>query len=186
MNANDHSAAAAKASPSESLTELRLSTARKRLAASRNQEDALEILREIVGTFLGSEEIGLFTIDRRTASFKLFWSFGTDLENYDLQKALGDSGRDRMVRGEYHLDIPQHGAGKGKLAQAFIPIAIDGRTVAVLAILRLLPQKHGFDRSDFDLFHLLTHEAGAPLFGRNVCPTPGTRELGRRHEGNDL
>ncbi len=181
MNVNHQSAAAAKATGAESLNELRLSTARKRLAASRDQQDALEGLREIVGTFLGSEEIGLFTIDRRTASLHPFWSFGIDLENYDLPKALGDSGRERVMRGEYHLDLSGHDhTGKGKLAQAFIPICIDARTVAILAILRLLPQKNGFDRSDFELFHLLTHEAGAPLFGRNSSPTtsnngPGTR-----------
>ena len=58
MNANDQGAAKAKVSVAESMTEMRLVTARKRLAASCDQQDALEGLREIVGTFLGSEEVG--------------------------------------------------------------------------------------------------------------------------------
>ncbi len=166
MNANDQGAATAKVSVAESMTEMRLVTARKRLAASCDQQDALEGLREIVGTFLGSEEVGLFTLDRGAASFQLFWSFGVDLENYDLHKALGRAGRERMMRGEYHVDITGHDRrGKEEPAQAFIPIKANGRTVAVLAILGLLPQKNGFDRSDFELFALLTNEAGAPLFG---------------------
>jgi hypothetical protein len=181
MNANNHNGAAAKASLTESLNELRLSTARKRLAASRDQQDALEGMREIVGTFLGSEEIGLFTFDSRTTSFHVFWSFGINLENYDLHKALGDSGRERVMRGEYHVNLSGHDhTGKKKVAQAFIPISFDGQTVAILAILRLLPQKNGFDRSDFELFQLLTHEAGAPLFGRNVSPKTSNNGPGMR------
>lgn len=165
MSANNPGAAATKVSAAESMTEMRLATARKRLAASCDQQDALEGLREIVGTFLGSEEVGLFTVDGGAASFKIFWSFGVDLESYDLHKALGKAGRERVMRGEYHLDTTSHDSrGKGEFVQAFIPIQFDARTVAVLAILRLLPQKNGFDRSDFELFDVLTNEAGAPLF----------------------
>lgn len=166
MSANHLGAASAKVSAAESMIEMRLATARKRLAASCDQQDALEGLREIVGAFLGSEEIGLFMIDRGATSFKVCWSFGVDLENYDLHKALGKAGRERVMRGGYHVDIAGHDrGGKGKLAQAFIPIKVKARTVAVLAILRLLPQKNGFDRSDFELFDMLANEAGAPLFG---------------------
>jgi hypothetical protein len=171
MNANNHSAAAAKPS-CESLNELRLSTARKRLAASRNQQDALEGLREIVGTFLGSEEIGLFTVDSKTSRFKAFWSFGIDLANYDLCKALGEGGRERVMRGEYYINLAgvDH-SGSEKLIQAFIPIKFEARIAAILAIMRLLPQKNGFDQSDFELFRLLTNDAGAPLFRGHVAPT---------------
>jgi hypothetical protein len=176
MNAKNHSAAAAKAVAAESLEELRLNTARKRLAASRDQQDALEGLREIVGTFLGSEEIGLFTVDNRTKSFRGLWSFGIDLEKYDLRKTLGDSGHQRVMRGEYHVDLgARDHSGKGATIQAFVPISIHGRTVAVLAILRLLPQKTGFDKSDFALFQLLTHEAGTALFGGSVPPGSKTK-----------
>ena len=178
MNARNHSAAGAKAA-TESLEKLRLKTARKRLAASRNQQDALEGLREIVGTMLGSEEIGLFTLDGQTKRFRVLWSFGIDLEGYDLRKSLGDSGHQRIMQGEYHVDLgARHHSGKGATIQAFVPISIHGRTVAVLAILRLLPQKNGFDKSDFQLFQLLTHEAGVALFGGNV--PPNSRMSGRK------
>jgi hypothetical protein len=166
MKANNPGAAAAKAA-AESMTEMRLATARKRLAASCDQQDALEGLREIVGTFLGSEEVGLFAVDEGAASFKIFWSFGVDLENYDLRNALGKDGRERVMRGEYHLGTASNDrGGNGELVQAFIPVKLAERTAAVLAILRLLPQKNGFDRSDFELFQVLTNEAGAPLFGK--------------------
>lgn len=174
MNAKNHGAAAAKAAGPESTTELRLNTARKRLAVSCDQHDALEGLREIVSTFLGSEEVGLFTVDSEAGTVKVFWSFGIDLKNYDLHKALGDTGRERVMRGEYYLnaDSGLSHNGKRNRTQGFIPIRVNGRTVAILAILRLLPQKNGFDRSDFELFHVLTDEAGAPLFGGGLpCAT---------------
>jgi hypothetical protein len=172
MNANNLGAAAAKASAAESMSEMRLATARKRLAASCDQQDALEGLREIVGTFLGSEELGLFTVDDEESSFRVFWSFGVNLENYDLRKALGKAGRERVMRGEYHVDAAGYDhRGRGEFSQAFIPIKFNARTVAVLAILRQLPQKNGFDPSDFELFRVLTNEAGAPLFGEILSAT---------------
>jgi hypothetical protein len=46
--------------------------------------------------------------------------------------------------------------------------------VAILAILRLLPQKQAFDRSDMELFKLLSDEAAKPLFGASVHSKLGT------------
>ena len=57
------------------MNDLRLEAARKRLAESRGQEDAIEGLREIVANFIGSEEIVLFKVDRRNATFHVFWVF---------------------------------------------------------------------------------------------------------------
>src|SRR5580698_3738074 len=81
----------------------RLEAARKRLSESRSPEDALEGLREIVANFLGSEEIGLFKVERRTATFQIYWSFGIDVENYDLLRALGEAGLQQVMRGECHI-----------------------------------------------------------------------------------
>src|SRR5580700_9179869 len=85
--------------------DLRLGAARERLAESKDQEDAIDGLREIVANFLGSEEIGLFRVDRNTSTFQVFWSFGIDLETYDLLRALGDAGLQRVMRGECHVDL---------------------------------------------------------------------------------
>ena len=161
-NASGHSAA-------NSTSELRLGAARKRLAESTGQEDAIDGVREIVATFLGSEELGLFRVDRSTSNFHAFWSFGIDLEKYDLVSALGDGGLQRVMRGEHHVEVStgEHSGALPK-GQAFIPIRRADQTVAILAILRLLPQKLAFDGHDLELFQLLSDEAAAPLFGENV------------------
>jgi hypothetical protein len=150
-----------------SINDLRLGAARKRLAESRDQADAIEGLREIAANFLGSEEIGLFKVDRKAASLEVFWSFGIDVEKYDLPRALGDAGLRQVMRGECHIEFADrdHFAAQ---AQAFIPIRFANETVAILAILRLLPQKLAFDRSDMELFKVLSEEAAQPLFGLNA------------------
>lgn len=172
MSGDRSNAHGAKPAMTELMNDLRLRTARKRLLESSGQEDAIEAVREIVANFLGSEEMGLFRVDRRTSTFQMFWSFGSDLEDYDLLQALGDSGLQRVMRGECHVEfgVRDHTGAMGK-AQAFVPISVADQTIAILAILRLLPQKAGFDRSDMDLFKLLSDEAAHPLFGSTGHPT---------------
>jgi hypothetical protein len=169
MNDNQGAACGAKLSGADATNDLRLAAARKRLAESRGQDDALEGLREIVANFLGSEEVGLFRIDGSGETFHIFWSFGIDPEKYDLLLALGDAGLRRVMGGECHVELAARDqSGTMAKVQAFVPIRLANRTIAILAILRLLPQKHGFDGSDKDLFKLLSNEAALPLFGAGV------------------
>jgi GAF domain-containing protein len=64
--------------------------------------------------------------------------------------------------------------------QAFVPIRFANQTIAILAILRLLPQKLAFDRHDMELFKLLSDEAAQPLFGSNVDSKLATEGPGMR------
>ncbi len=160
-------------------TDVRLEAARERLAESTGQEDAIDGLREIVANFLGSEEMGLFQVDGGTSNFHVFWSFGIDLEKYDLLRALGDAGLQRVMRGECHIEFgTRDSRGSMAKAQAFVPIRSANQTIAILAILRLLPQKLAFDRSDMELFKLLSDEAAQPLFGPSPYPKPASEGPG--------
>ncbi len=165
MNFDKNSPSGAKPSVGDSMNDLRLGAARKRLAESRDEEDAIEGLREIVANLLGSEEIGLFRIDRATKTFQVCWSFGIDLENYDLLGALGDAGLQRVIRGDCHVDFAACDRSTVAKAKAFVPIRVANQTIGILAILRLLPQKLAFDGFDMELFKLLSDEAAEPLFG---------------------
>jgi hypothetical protein len=181
MNGDQSSAAGARPAVSEAMNDLRLGAARKRLAESSGQEDAIEGLREIVANFLGSEEMGLFRVDRRTETFPVFWSFGIDLAEYDLLHALGEAGLARVMRGECHVDFgARERAGAMAKAQAFVPISVADQTIAILAILRLLPQKVAFDKADMELFKLLSDEAAKPLFGPTGHAVRGSDGPGMR------
>ena len=178
MNGDISSAAGAK-SAAETMNDLRLGAARRRLADSSGQEDAIEGLREIVANFLGSEEMGLFRFDRGTGTFQVYWSFGIDLEEYDLLRALGQAGLQRVMSGECHVELGvREPLGAMDKAQAFVPISVADQTIAILAILRLLPQKVAFDKSDMELFKLLSDEAATPLFGAASHVMPGTDGAG--------
>jgi len=184
MSSEKNNVSGAKRSTSDPLNDMRLGAARKRLAESRNEEDAIEGLREIVANLLGCEEIGLFRVDRTTATVQLRWSFGVDLENYDLLQALGNAGLQRVMGGECQINLPSGDLpgrdrfGATAKAQAFVPIRVANQTIAILAILRLLPQKLAFDRADMELFKLLSDEAAKPLFGPGAQSTPATEGPG--------
>ena len=179
MKSDKSNASGVKPLAADPTTDVRLEAARERLAESRGQEDAIDGLREIVANFLGSEEMGLFRVDRGTSTFNVFWSFGIDLEKYDLLRALGDAGFQRVMRGECHIELgTRDSRGTMAKAQAFVPIRSANQTIAILAILRLLPQKLAFDRSDMELFKLLSDEAAQPLFGPSPYPKPASEGPG--------
>jgi GAF domain-containing protein len=165
MNLNKQATGAKPAMAADPMNELRLAAARKRLAESRDEEDAIEGLREIVANLLGCEEIGLFKVGPDGKTFSVCWSFGADLENYDLLKALGDTGRQHVMRGQFHVVVEDRVCASGMAkGQAFVPIRVANQTIGILAILRLLPQKAAFDAHDMELFKLLSNEAAAALF----------------------
>jgi GAF domain-containing protein len=179
MNCDKNNSSKMNLSGTDSLYDPRLAAARRRLAESRDEEDAIEGLREIVANLLGSEEIGLFRADRTTGIFQVCWSFGIDLEHYDLMQALGDAGFQRLRRGEFHIGLSSNDRSSVEpKSQAFIPIRVANQTVGVLAILRLLPQKATFDAADLELFKLLSTEAAKPLFGSAISSKQATEGQG--------
>ena len=176
MKGNKHNASGPSGAE---MNDLRLEAARKRLAESRDQEDAIEGLREIVANFIGSEEIGLFKVDRRNATFHVFWSFGIDPENYDLPRALGDAGLQQVMRGECHVEAPDHNRSNAVAkAKAFIPLRFANQTIAILAILRLLPQKVASTDPTWNCSRFFPTKPRSPCLARMPTPVqrPGDQE----------
>jgi len=149
------------------MNDLRLRAARQRLAECSGQSDAIEAVREIVSNFLGSEEMALFHADCDNAKFRTLWAFGIDPEKCNLLWSLNQKGLERILRGECHVEAGDAGHGARRV-RAFVPIRVANDTVAVLAILQLLPQKAGFDNADMELLTLLSGEAGKALFHSGI------------------
>jgi hypothetical protein len=151
----------------------RIEAARKRLRESAGQADAIEAIREIVTNLLGCEEIGLYTVahgnDQGTSS--LLWSFGIDPMQHGTLAAFKKEPLHRVLQGEVHV-AKFAGNKSGDRSnnsvshplRVFVPIRLNGRTVAVLVMLKLLPQKVNFDEADINLVTLLSNEAGRSLF----------------------
>jgi hypothetical protein len=147
-------------------TDPRLEAARKRLRESAGQADTLEAIREIVSNLLGCEEIGLFTLGQANepAQSGLLWSFGIDPQEHGTLAAFDRSALHRALQGEIHVAPVASDGPSNQPLRAFIPIRRNGRIVAVLVMLRLLPQKLAFDEADINLVNLLSDEAGRLLF----------------------
>ncbi len=147
----------------------RLEVAQKRLRESLDRADVLEAIREIVTGLLGCEEIGLFAIERENR--ELLWSFGIDTERHGTLESFEESALRRVMQGELHVaeaDHKEHAQQGNPPLQIFVPIRLHGRTVAVLVMLKLLPQKLGFDKADINLAKLLSDETGRALFERSA------------------
>jgi hypothetical protein len=141
----------------------RLEAARKRLRESVGQADTLEAIREIVTNLLGCEEIGLFTM--KNGNGALLWSFGIDTEKHATLDSFEEAELQRALKGELYVKrVADEAFAEHPPLRAFIPILHHGRTAAVLVMLKLLPQKLGFDDADIDLVNLLSSEAGRALF----------------------
>jgi hypothetical protein len=152
----------------------RVEAARRRLRESAGQADTIEAIREIVTNLLGCEEIGLFTVEQENSG--LFWSFGIDPKRHGTLNTFEESVVRRVLQGELQvqqIDLKAHANRASAPLRAFIPIHLNGRIVAVLVMLRLLPQKAGFDEADIRLVKLLSEESGRALFGRSANATAG-------------
>ncbi len=147
----------------------RLEAAQKRLRESVDRADTLEAIREIVTNLLGCEEIGLFTVDRGRGG--LLWSFGIDTHRHGTLDSFEECALHRVMQGEFHVAQVEHEGhahhGNPPL-RIFVPIRLHGRTVGVLVMLKLLPQKIGFDNADINLVKLLSDETGRALFEKSA------------------
>jgi hypothetical protein len=144
----------------------RLEVAQRRLRESVGRADTLEAIRDIVTNLLGCEEIGLFAVEQENRG--LLWSFGIDPQRHGTLDMFEQSALQRVLLGEFHVsqvkfeEYPDHA---NPPLRVFVPIRLHGRTVAVLVMLKLLPQKMGFDAADVELVQLLSNETGRALFG---------------------
>jgi hypothetical protein len=146
----------------------RLEAAQTRLRESANRTDALEAMREIVTNLLGCEEIALFAVEQGNS--RLLWSFGIDPQQHRTLDVFRQPALQRVLQGEFHIEQIAHAEPEhsNPPVRVFVPIRRNGSTVAVLVMLKLLPQKVGFDEADLKLVKILSEETGRALFDRTM------------------
>jgi hypothetical protein len=155
------------------LRDSQLEVAQRRLADTTGHEDALEAIRDIITNLLGSEEIALFSVEKGQAVLSLYWSFGIDAAQHRTLVAGSSPRLQRVIEGEPYLAgacASERDGDPVDAFNAFVPICLESRTVAVLGIRSLLPQKNCFDESDVELLRFLSGEAGKTLFSKKVKP----------------
>jgi hypothetical protein len=78
---------------------------RKRLRESVGPADALEGIREIVSNLLGSEEMALFQVDRKSSALPLIWSFGIDPQEHKWLNGSSESVHKVVLNGRTHIEL---------------------------------------------------------------------------------
>lgn len=146
----------------------RVDAARRRLRECKDQREACEAIREIVSNLVGCEEMALFQLHQKDAQFELLWSFGVDPHDLHVPEVITSSVLPGLLVGETYIAESSNsakGAAPRAKVSAILPIQLQGETVAVLVLLRLLVQKAKIDEQDTRLFAVIAKEAGNPLFG---------------------
>lgn len=138
-----------------------------RLHATLNRQEVLDIMQEIIINLIGSEELGIFEMDKDGRGLTLLASFGIDSERYRrIPTGLGLIGR-TAVTGETYLraqaDDESEGLEENELT-ACVPLKLKGQVTGVIAIFRLLQQKKGYEQIDHELLNLLAEQSAMALY----------------------
>ena len=134
-----------------------------RLHGTLDRKEVVDTLQEIVANLIGSEEAGLFELDRERKALRLVASFGLPRDaKHSVPLGQGPIGQ-AAEAGEIFVAEAEAGPAEGGLT-ACIPLKLDGRVFGAIAIFRLLPQKSGFEEVDRELFELLATHAATALY----------------------
>ena len=159
----------------QNTTLVQLTVASQLLASSLEREEVLATIEEVVVNMIGSEELAIFELDSDATSLKAARLRGIEAESPRLVRAFGTlrhvlkTGKTMVSRGRR----VNTGDSDGGLT-AVIPLKVDSNVTGVVAIFRLLEQKHGLDQVDHDLFEVLSRQAAMALHStafRSLRPT---------------
>jgi putative methionine-R-sulfoxide reductase with GAF domain len=138
-----------------------------RLHGTVDRKEVVDTIQEIIANLVGSEEAGLFEVDREKGTLELVASFGLSPESCrSVVLGRGLIGRAAQT-GEIYVADPIRPAVDTELESrltACIPLTLDGRVTGAIAIFRLLPQKSGIEAVDRELFDLLATHAATALY----------------------
>jgi GAF domain-containing protein len=130
------------------------------LHASLRRSEVLATMQEIVVNLIGSEELSILGLG--PAGLEPLISMGMERATLDgLRLDVGLLGA-ALTSGQ-PCAVGCEGPGADGVT-ACIPLVIAGRTIGLVVIFRLLPQKPALQAVDLELFGLLAHHAATALY----------------------
>ena len=152
--------------------------------------EVLQILREVVINFIGSECFAILLMDEQSQVLRTILSEGADaLPGIDrLTVRVGDgplgqvaaTAESQFLRGDSfgHVAHPDR-------PMAIVPLRIKERTIGLLVVYQLLQQKRMFSQTDYELFSLLAGQAATAVFSAKLY-SDAERKLNTIQEFLDL
>jgi hypothetical protein len=143
------------------------------LHATVRMGEVLLAIQEIVINLLGSEELAILGFDSRGHLTPLA-SVGVD--STQLAGVRIDDGLVGRAIASKTPELSQTELGDGHGMTACIPLVVDDRVLAVIAVFRLLPQKQALDAFDRELCELLGTHAATALYCAELHDRRGASE----------
>lgn len=144
-----------------------LYTSCHRLHSTLDRQEVLSIIQEIVINLVGSEEMAIFEASEEGEFLHILDYFGLDPSLYDIiPVGVGVIGRTALSD---HIYLAQEQRDDETLPYeeditACIPLRVDGRSIGLIAVFRLLDQKPGVEEIDKEVFNLLATHAATALY----------------------
>lgn len=129
------------------------------LHTSLHRAEVVQAIQEIVVNLVGSEELAILRVDG--GALTPIAAMGIDAERLAGLRRAG------LLEAAERTGEPVAHGGDEPAADgvtACIPLAVAGRTLALIAIFRLLPQKPALGPLDMELFALLAQQAATALY----------------------
>jgi hypothetical protein len=132
-----------------------------------NEEMVRSVIQEILLNLLGAETFALWVVDQQTGKLEPMLVVDEGGVFAEGAPALSQSLADEMANGRSEVGAPESERRNGA-PLVCIPLQLDGKTMGVLAIYRLLQQKEGLTALDQELLGLLTTQAATAIIGSMV------------------
>ena len=147
-----------------------LYVASHRLHATLDAAEVMNIIKEILIELIGAEEFGVLLIEKKKNALELALGEGVEKRLPAGLLPLGDGVIGEVtVSGEPFFFEPKTPVEKeAGLPLAAIPLQINGSSVGVIVIYKLLIQKAGFSTIDHDLLQLLAAHAASALISAKL------------------
>ena len=145
-----------------------------------NEESVRSVIKEILLNLLGADVFCVWVVNQQTGNLDLSMKVDEHALLGSETPSLGDEYLKKMARGESIFEAPEGRAGVGAPIVC-IPLQLEGRTMGVLAVYKLLePKTDGIAHLDQELLGLLTMQSAAALIGSMVVSRvlPKLRSLG--------
>ena len=160
------------------------------LHSTLDYREVVQIVREVVINFIGSECFAILLMDEETQELRTIVTEGADMlpeiETLTVQMGHGNLGQ-VAATGEPHLlrDKVFDRDPRAERPLAVVPLKIKDRTIGLLAIYQLLQQKRSFSDTDIELFSLLAGQAATAIFSAKLY-TEAERKLNTIQDFIDL
>ncbi len=149
----------------------------QRLHATFELEEVEQIVAEILAEMVGAEEFGLLVIDKSKNQLRVLAgeSIHERLPKDSLPMGEGVIGDVAATGESFYFEPKSENEVKAHLPLATLPMKLNGTTVGVVVIYKLLSHKKSFSAIDYQILELVATHAASALVSARLHSTMGRK-----------